>query len=57
MLLYTAVTSCNQLYLAVTRYKSFWSSNTQLFLLLAAMRELLETGWDWDYVMNISGHL
>ena len=21
------------------------------------MRELLETGWDWDYVMNISGHL
>ena len=38
----------------MTRYKSFWSSNTQLILLLAAMRELLETGWDWDYVMNIS---
>ena len=41
----------------MTRYKSFWCSNTQLILLLAAMRELLETGWDWDYVMNISGHL
>ena len=41
----------------MARYKSFWCSNTQLILLLAAMRELLETGWDWDNVMNISGDI
>ena len=36
------------------RYRSFWGSNSVLFLLLQGMRELLESGWDWDYVMNIS---
>ena len=41
----------------MTRYKSFWCSNTQLILLLAAMKELLETGWDWDYVITISSDI
>ena len=36
------------------RYRSFWGSNSILFLLLQGMRELLEAGWEWDYVMNIS---
>ena len=36
------------------RYRSFWGSNSVLFLLLQGMRELLEAAWDWDYVMNIS---
>ena len=40
--------------MASQRFKTFWASNTLLFLLLACFREILELGWDFDYVMNIS---
>ena len=40
--------------LATDRFKTFWASNTLLYLLLACFREILNLGWDFDYVMNIS---
>ena len=36
------------------RFNSFWASNTILYVLLIAFREILEFGWNFDYVMNIS---
>ena len=36
------------------RFKTFWASNTLLYLLLACMKEILQIGWTFDYVMNIS---
>ena len=40
--------------LAQHRFKTFWASNTLLFLLLACFREIFKLGWDFDYVINIS---
>ena len=40
--------------LASQRFKTFWASNTLLYLLLACFKEILQLGWDFDYVMNIS---
>ena len=36
------------------RFTTFWASNTLLFLLLASFKEILQIGWTFDYVMNIS---
>ena len=36
------------------RFKTFWASNTILYFLLSAFKEILELGWNFDYVMNIS---
>merc|ERR1719495_1787564 len=32
------------------RFKTFWASNTLLYLLLACMKEILQIGWTFDYV-------
>ena len=40
--------------LSTKRFKTFWASNTLLYLLLACFKEILQLGWDFDYVMNIS---
>ena len=36
------------------RFRTFWASNTLLFLLLSMMRDVLQLGWSFDYVLNIS---
>ena len=36
------------------RYRTFWASNTILFMLLNAIKEMISHGWNFDYVMNIS---
>ena len=36
------------------RFKTFWASNTLLFLLLDSFREILQLGWQFDYITNIS---
>ena len=40
--------------LATQRFQTFWASNTLLFLLLTSMKDILELGWDFDYLVNIS---
>ena len=40
--------------LASQRFQTFWASNTLLFLLLTSMKDILELGWDFDYLVNIS---
>ena len=34
--------------------RTFWASNTNLYVLLAAFRDILQFGWNFDYVINIS---
>ena len=36
------------------RFKTFWASNTLLFLLLDCFREIMQLGWQFDYITNIS---
>ena len=36
------------------RFRTFWASNTILYVLLATFRQILQLGWDFDYVVNIS---
>ena len=40
--------------LATDRFKTFWASNTLLYLLLHSMKDILELGWDFDYLVNMS---
>ena len=40
--------------MASQRFKTFWASNTLLYLLLNSMKEILELGWEFDYLLNIS---
>ena len=40
--------------LATERFQTFWASNTLLFLLLTSMKDILQLGWDFDYLVNIS---
>ena len=36
------------------RFRIFWASNTILYVLLAAFRDILQVGWNFVYVINIS---
>ena len=36
------------------RYRTFWASNTILYMMLTGIREMMVSGWDFDYVMNLS---
>ena len=36
------------------RYRTFWASNTILYMMLTGIREMMVMGWDFDYVMNLS---
>ena len=40
--------------LATQRFQTFWASNTLLYLLLTSMKDILQLGWDFDYLVNIS---
>ena len=43
------------------RYRTFWASNTLLFLLLSVFREIQRLGWQYHFLVNLSesgaGHL
>jgi protein xylosyltransferase len=40
--------------LARHRYATIWGGASLLQMLLSAMNELLELGWEWDFVINLS---
>jgi protein xylosyltransferase len=40
--------------LARHRYATIWGGASLLQMLLASMNELLELGWKWDFVINLS---
>ncbi|XP_069701482.1 xylosyltransferase oxt [Periplaneta americana] len=40
--------------LARNRYATIWGGASLLQMLLTSMNELLESGWEWDFVINLS---
>ena len=40
--------------LARHRYATIWGGASLLQMLLTSMKELLDSGWEWDFVINLS---
>lgn len=40
--------------LATKRYSTIWGGASLLRMLLTSMRDILQLGWKWDYVINLS---
>jgi len=46
--------SLPNVHLARHRYATIWGGASLLQMLLSSINELLELGWEWDFVINLS---
>jgi len=46
--------SLPNVHLARHRYATIWGGASLLQMLLSSMNELLELGWEWDFIINLS---